>query len=177
MTDKNALDLLVDLAKLLRKYGPNTFEKLAAHIGTPEFTARLSDILTASSRTSRSVRTCKRHAKPTKPGASFRASLIDLEGMVPEKSSLLLQLYDGLLAKTLLPTLREMNGFLSDNGLAPLKATSRQKAIIPFVKFFLPLPLSQIKSYLARLHPTDTADDRSLDGWSSVIFGRKDASR
>jgi hypothetical protein len=87
---------------------------------------------------------------------------------------LLIELYDGLKNQSILPTLREMKNFVADNGLPPVKSTSREKALIPFVQTFLKMPVEEVRECLKRIQPTRSSGDRTLEGWSKIIF-RKDA--
>jgi hypothetical protein len=89
-----------------------------------------------------------------------------------EKGTLLMNLYDGLRSEALLPTLKDMQNFALDNGLPFLRATSREKAIIPFVKAFIPMSFQEARDYITRIQPTASSDGR-LEGWSNIIFGNK----
>lgn len=174
MSDKPELELLIEVAKLLKKYGPDAFEKLAESLSTPEFSERLTTILSSTAKTACSV---KKDVQPSEERKQtprdFRSSLVALAKTKPEKSELLLKFYDSLMAKTSLPTLRDIQSFISDMGLSPLKATARDKAIIPFVKSFLPLGVDEIKAKLVRIKPVSVADDRSLEGWSNIILDKE----
>lgn len=173
MNTKNHIDLLVDIAKLLRKYGPDTFEILAHNISKPEFAQDLSNILSESAKASRTTKPRMKKTKAKRSGKTFRDSLIEMKNYQPEKGEILIHLYNGLIEKTFLPTLRDLNAYLSDNGLLPLKAKSREKAIIPFVKVFLPMHLNEVKDYLQNLKPITANDDSSLERWSKVIFKKE----
>lgn len=174
MTNKPEFELLVEITKLLKKYGPETFENLAGNLSTPEFSERLVSILSTTARTARTVRT-KEPESPEQKRATrdFRSSLVILEKTEQEKSALLVKFYDDLMAQTVLPTLREIRAFTSDTGLPPVRATSRDKAIVPFLKTLLPLSLDELKSKLSTIRPVSTKDDRSLEGWSNIILDRE----
>ena len=173
MNDKKEFDLLTDLAKLIKKYGPEVFDNLAIEISKPEFSQHLAQILSTISKASRSVQTGNRQTETKQSRTNFRSSLLELETLDSEKGVILSQLYDGLITKTFLPTWKDMKIFVADNGLPSLKATSRDKAIIPFVKMFIPMPLEQVKLHLQKIQPVSSNDDRSLEGWSNIIFGRE----
>lgn len=177
MSGKNELDLLVELVKLVRKYGPETFESLAAQISMPEFTQRLADLLSTTAKASRAARPSEGHFESRRPRRNFRSSLLELEKSEPEKAAILIRLYDGLMAKTFLPTLRELKAFASDNGLPPPKATARDKAIVPLIKTLLPMSLEELKTRLQGLQPILDNDDRSLEGWSNIILSRERQSK
>jgi hypothetical protein len=51
MNNNKELDLLTDLAKLMKKYGPATFETLGEQITDPKFTRVLVDVLSTTAKT------------------------------------------------------------------------------------------------------------------------------
>lgn len=174
MNNDREFELLVDIAKLVKKYGPETFEALAATISSPRFSQHLADILLSSAKTSRVVQKnskSKTESKPLQRG--LRSVLIDLEKAEPEKSALLSHLYDGLLQKLFLPTLKDIKTFVSDIGLQPLEAKSRDKAIGQLVKALLLMPVEELKVKLQGIPTIVTKDDRSLEGWSNIILNRE----
>lgn len=178
MNNELELELLVEIAKLLKKYGPETFEILSGNLSSPEFAERLVSILSTTARVARTVRakgleTTERKKSPR----DFRSSLVALEKTDKEKSTLLIKFYDDLMAKTFLPKLRDIQAFVEDNGLPPAKATARDKAIIPLFKALSPLPLDELRSRLSMLKPVSTKDDRSLEGWSKIILDKDRRTR
>lgn len=162
-------DLLSDLAKLIKKYGPETFETLGEQIANPKFTIVLADLLSVTAKTYRTAPKAK-----SRPQSKLRKGdfLSSLEKSDPEKSALLIELYDGLKNQSILPTLRDLKAFATDNGLPPVKSTSREKALIPFVRTFLKMPVEEVKECLRRIQPTRSSGDRTLEGWSKIIFGK-----
>lgn len=174
MSDRPEFALLIEIAKLLRKYGPETFESLAENLSTPEFSERLVSVLSTVAKTGRTVRPKESEtAEERRSLRDFRSSLVAAGKTEPEKSELLVKFYDGLTAKTILPTLRDIQAFASDMGLPPLKATARDKAVIPLTKALLPLPLEELRARLAAVKPVSNQDDRSLEGWSNIILDKE----
>jgi hypothetical protein len=170
MKDNKEFELLSDLAKLIKKYGPQTFEDLAQALVNPSFIERFAEVIKTTASVARSTRRKVRKSSGNSRKLDFRSSLFSLGMDGAEKGALLMDLYDGLKAKTLLPTLREMQSFVSDNGLPAIKATSREKALVPFVKAFFPMPIEEVREYLKRIQPASNSEDRSLEGWSNIIF-------
>ncbi|MDQ3398292.1 MAG: hypothetical protein M3511_11095, partial [Deinococcota bacterium] len=103
---------------------------------------------------------------------NFRSSIFEIKEDEPEKSELLLKLYDDLLAKTALPSLRDIHEFLADTELPPLKATSRSKAIVPLIKTLMTLQMPDLRAKLSKIESLSTQDDRSLEGWSNIILNK-----
>ena len=174
MTNKNEFDLLCDLARLVKEYGPETFEHLASQMSRPEFIQQFAEIISTTAKASRVAQPRKGRARAKKPRADFRSLLIELRKSEPEKGAMLVQLYDGLMAKSFLPTLRDMRTFAQDNGLPFIKSSTRDKAIVPFVKTFISMPVEEIDMFLKKIHPIELRDDRSLAGWSDIILRRRE---
>ena len=173
MGEKPELDLLIDIAKLVKKYGSETFENLADKISTPEFSERLSSLLASTAKVARQAQMETTDKPAKKKGVrDFRTSLVAFEKNEPEKSAILLKFYDDLLAKIVLPTFRDIKTFLQDNDLPVIKATSREKAIIPLAKVLMALSIDEIKNRISSVKPVIKKDDRSLEGWSNIILDK-----
>ena len=166
--EKVELDLLVDLAKLLKKHGVEAFDALAKALSSPDFPQRLIPILTATAKAGRASAE-NRSAKRRVP--EFRAKLVEAARQDPERGKLLLELYDGLLSKRLLPTLRDIQLFLTDHGRPASKSHSRDKAIVDLLQYVGGLSLSQLKERFTEIKAVPVRDDRSLEGWSNIILG------
>jgi hypothetical protein len=167
MNDNREFDLLADLAKLNKKYGSQAFEDLAERLKDPYFLKRFEEILDSTARLSRTSRPLKKRRSKTQT-QDFRTSLVSLAQA--EKRALLIDLFDGLKARAFLPTLREMQNFAFENNLPPVKTTSRERAVVPFVKVLMSMPIEDVRHYVKRIQSTST-DTRGLEGWSDIIFG------
>lgn len=169
MNSNREFDLLSDIGRLMKKYGPATFERLAEQLTNPNFTKILTDVLNTTAQTYRSLpKTTKRTSQSKPANGSFLSRLNRSDA---EKYALLMDLYDDLKNQAILPTLREMKNFAADSGLPPIKSKSREKALIPFVRSFLKMPVEEVREHLKRIHPTRSSGDRTLEGWSQIIFG------
>lgn len=180
MKAKSEIHLLTEIVKLLKRYGPETFERLAGEITSPQFSEQLGSILSRVAKAGQAAQIGRsEQKKQTKPVDSeqfhsgLRSSLMQLRTTEPEKSVLLTRFYDSLVARTVLPTLREIRDFAADAGLPRLKATARDKAIGPLVKGLMGLPVDELRDKLASLKPVSREDDRSLEGWTNIILGRE----
>lgn len=171
MTTQPELDLLIDLAKLLKKYGPEPFESLAESISSPEMAQHLSRILIQVTKTARTIPKTKRE-KGLKQEPSIPKSLITLEGVEPEKYQLLMSFYTNLTAKTLLPSLRDIKEFAMECGLPEVRAKSRQKAISPLISSLVKFPNEQLIGKIQSVKKYDMSD-RSLEGWTNIILNRQ----
>lgn len=170
MSTNRDFELLADLAKLLNKYGPKAFESLAHQLADPELSKNLIDVLLGSAAAWSSL---KRRSSST-PRASLhnkmRETLRSLGDSEPEKAKALERFYEALTTKTILPNLRDLRIISSEAGLLPIKAKSREKAVIPFMRSLTKLTLPEIESIWSRVELIDKESDRSLEGWSRIIF-------
>ena len=171
MKAQRELDLLVDLAKLLKKYGIEPFESLAVSISSPEMTQHLSVLLTQIARIARTIPKTKKKTRP-KERPSVPSSLTALKSVEPEKYQRLMNFYTDLIAKRVLPTIRDIKEFAMDCGLPEVRAKSRQGAISPLVGSLIKFPNEQVIAKMKSLKKYDTGN-RSLEGWSNIILSRQ----
>jgi len=174
MKTQRELDLLVDLVKLLKKYGPEPFELLAASISSPEMSQHLSTILTQVAKIDHTIPKTKRKTKPRKK-PSVPRSLTALKKVEPEKYQLLMNLYTDLIGKTVLPTLRDIKEFVADCKLPQVRTKSRQKAVSSLIGSLIKLPNEQLTAKIQSLKKYDIGD-RSLEGWSNIILNKQPRS-
>ena len=172
MNDNKKYELLSDVVRLVKKYGPETFEDLSHVLADPKFIERVTEVLETTAKVARNARRIGKKRFDNSQRKDFRSSLVSVTLVETEKGALLTDLYDRLKSKEILPTLKEMQNFALDNGLPSLKATSREKAIIPFVKAFIPMSGQDARDYLKRIQPK-ASHDRRLEGWSDIIFKKK----
>ncbi|MEH2086248.1 hypothetical protein [Nostoc sp.] len=203
MTDKPEFELLVEIAKLLNKHSPEFSKSLAELLSSPKFIEHLVSVLsstntitskgitqqikpTASNQRLKKPRSSlikkaktsqkkeSESAKGSLPASvSYPSFLKELEKTDPEKSALLVNLYHSLINRTLLPTLQDIRNFTSDTGLSTIKATSRNKAIIPLVKDLLSLNIEELKTKLDALMPVLPQNDRSFEAWANIILDKE----
>lgn len=171
MITEPELDLLVDLAKLLKKYGPEPFELLAQSISSPEMTQHLSSTLIQVAKTARTIPKTKREPR-LKKEPSIPKSLTSLKSVEPEKYQLLMNFYTDLNARAVLKSLRDIKEFAMECGLPELHAKSRQKAIGPLISSLVKFPNEQLIRKLQSIKKHD-AGDRSLEGWTNIILNRQ----
>lgn len=175
MTDDKKYDLLIDIAKLIKKYGADTLLSLYDEVSSLQFDKKLAAILLKAGQVSKQL---ELHEKPKQeislgPQRSFRSQLVHLNETQPRKAGFLITFYDNLTAKRSLPTLRDINDFIADNGLQPLKAKSRKNAITQLVKQLLNSKEEDIEKIAGNIPVAGESDDRSLAGWSDIILKKK----
>jgi hypothetical protein len=171
MSEQREFELLTDIARLLRKYGPDAFEELARYVEKPDFIDHLAAIFNAFARVGRKkIPYAIGVSRETHGRSGVQKLLRELEENEPAKYQVLSIFYNDLLVKNVFPSLREIKAFALDNGLVLPKATSRDKAILPLLKALSHLPTEEIKAILERTLMRAKGGDRTLEGWAGVIL-------
>ena len=174
MNEGREFDLLIDLSKLLNKYGPDVFEHLAEHLSAPEFVERLTKLLSDVARTARAVPATRSNSRTKPPSQKeLRSSLVALGDTDPEKGVLLVRLYDELMAKTVLPTMKELHRFATKAGLCPLEIRSRPHAVVVLLEDLRGRPLEELRILVADLNTAAEQHDRSLENWTRIILDKE----
>ncbi|MDO9334707.1 MAG: hypothetical protein Q7T57_09335 [Dehalococcoidales bacterium] len=171
MKNRPELDLLIDLAKLIKKHGPECFETLADYARSPDFARRLADLLSASATVARTTRTERTESTKREPANSLGNTLAVLQQTEPQKYELISDFYNALQKKAVLPTMRDIKAFVLDCGLPEIRGNSRQEAIVPLIKKLMLLPTATLSVKL-RIPKTNEKGDRSLEGWTSIILDK-----
>ena len=160
--------LLAELARLIGRYGPERFARLASVLRNPEEARNLATVMEAALAASPATRKRRGQAARTAPGSRILAELKEVE---PEKYELLTSFRDDVVAQKILPSFRHVRRFAEDNGITLGSASSREKAITPLLRFMAALSLAQVQT-LVHQSTSEEAGDRSLARWSDVIMGR-----
>lgn len=151
--------LMLDLAKLLKKYGPETFESLAGLISSPEFTEKFSAVLVSTAKSGRAD--VSRRKSSTK-------GLSRLKNVEPEKYEIIQSFIAEFKAGRILPSLKEVNRFVAENNLPEIKAESRSRVISPLAHSLLELSPEDLRKILADLLKQGKSDS-SLSQWGEII--------
>ncbi len=173
MTAQQEIKLLIDIAKLLDKYGTESFERLADSLSSPETIQVWVDFLRKSSSVAQEIGFEQSGKEKHSPQRSAKAELENIKIGDPEKYEVLNSFYDALQSKTVLPTLREIRYFAEDGGLPSVRANTREKAISPLIKSMIPLGISEINSLIGSLRFSRSESFNDLAGWSDIILNKK----
>lgn len=175
INDSKTFELLGEIAKLLKKYGKETFLELATILRNPNLLNQVADSLENIVKNPPKKKRAQKRPSATEERVRFREFLVAIGKSEPEKSKILLSLFDSLQNKTILPSLRELIDFISDQGLPVPKAKSRGKVILSFLKKCTELSLNDLQEFNLTMNPRQTREDadRSLEGWGKVILDRK----
>ncbi len=184
MKDTADAELLADLARLYKKYGPDVFEQLASRVSSPAFAETLASILKETAHVGRltksthqaEVRRRPPHAEREHGGRitkstarpSLRKELHELNITNPEKYHLLESFASDIKSRRLLAKVRDIRRFAAENGLPPITAKSHDQAVSYFIRALLPLPLDELTKMLLRARGTQTFNS-TLSQWSEII--------
>ncbi|WP_200284688.1 hypothetical protein [Rhabdochromatium marinum] len=172
--DTKSFELLGEIAKLLKKYGKETFFELAAILKDPNLLDQVANSLEEVASKPIKRKGIQRRLPAEEERFQFRETLIALGKSEPEKSHILLTLFDSLHNKNIFPSLRELIDFISDQGLEVPKTKSRSKVVISFLNNCKALSLSELQQFNLPSERSNTLgnSDRSLEGWGKVILDR-----
>jgi hypothetical protein len=121
------MEVISDLAKLLNKHGADTLRELAAYLKEP---ANVDDLVLILESTSKLGKQKSKKVYKERTSISQPLKILEnLKGSDLEKFHFLNQMYQKLLVKELLPTLKDIKFFREDMGLNISKSKSRNQAI------------------------------------------------
>lgn len=173
--ERRELDLLVDLAGLLRKHGPEPFESLSASLASPEYSHKLADLLAETARVGRKTGTKDRPSGGRRRAEPVRKFLESLRSTQPDKYEVLAILHEELTNGAVLPSVRDMRQFAEGLQLPDLRATSRERAIGQLIRSLSSLSAEEIRRGAQRL-PRSRLGESSLKGWSDIILHGRSTS-
>jgi hypothetical protein len=173
-------ELLVDLARLLRKYGPSAFSDLADWLKDPEARSDVISVLDIMVSSSPGTAHMPRQAGARRRDAGLASVRRLIDGLAdedPQMAELLATFVDMLASKQALASVAALQQFARDNGLPPIKAKSRDAAITALVRALMAYDVDAVRSILQTMPPPHgRGGDRTLEGWTDVILGRDDRS-
>jgi hypothetical protein len=159
MISKKEHALMVDLAKLLKKHGPEAFESLSGSVFSPEFTEKFSSVL---------LKVAKIERNSVSRVNSSTRGFSKLKKTDPEKYEIIKSFVAKYKEGQILTSLKEVSRFVAENNLPEIKAASRSRAISPLTHSLLKLPSDQIQKLLTELLKQGKSDS-SLSQWSDII--------
>jgi hypothetical protein len=163
------LDLLLELAKLLRKYGPEAFESLSVSLKSPEITNMLSELLGGLAHEVRKTRDSTKESKGKVGRSAPDKSLTSLKSTDPPKYSLIIDIQTDLLEKRKLPTIGDLHEFAFSLGISNIQSTSRQKVISAIINTLMRMSIEEISSK-TQMIVTHPSREGNIEGWSDFVL-------
>jgi len=175
MIRQKDLDLLADLAKLLKKYGPESFESLRRLLTSGELPEEIGSILASSKHLAEEKpRPLEiRHPRPSRRSESLSLRQLSfLKISDPAKYDILERFYNQATLRRILPTRRDALDIAAELGLdVPKKATRTaviNKITLRLAYFPTEKLQSRIKEIIGRGKRTQTLED-----WADLILGQR----
>lgn len=165
---KDDAQLLSELARLVERFGPERFSRLADLLRDSEAARQLATVVEAALVIRRPRVSRKGNATRVPLGSRILGELRESE---PEKYLLLTSFRDDFVARTILTSMRQVHDFADQNDVRLGTASSRDKALNPLLRAIAALPLSAAET-LVKETARDQSADRSLESWSQLIMGR-----
>lgn len=169
MITETETKLLIELSKLINKYGEKTFYTLAKNLKDPKF---LSSIETLSEVASTLKKTRKKSGGKTDYNKKIKEKIESFSSSNTEKYRLLKEISLGIDSKNYFKTLKDFANFMNDQGVLDKKIRSRPQGKYLFFSHIINRDQSQIKEILSQVQSTKDLNDRSLDAWSEVILSK-----
>jgi hypothetical protein len=171
-----AYELLGEIAMLLRKYGQGALLDLATIMRNPHFTDQLATVLENTAKVAPPRKQTKTRASLKQEQQQLRESLAALRETEPDRANILLSLLNSLQTKTILPSLRALSAFISDQGLPVPKAKSRDKVALWFLRQCTRLAIVDLQALAQKVALAQGMPDgdRSLAGWGRIILDGKE---
>lgn len=160
------LALLLDVTRLLKKYGPETFESLAASLSSSDWPTHMSAILIAVAAASPRQPATGRVNKSRSTSERISAQLRNVD---PERSALLTPVVDRLVTGEALPRLKDVAEFALSAGLPVPRARSRGDAVVEILRALKLMPIDELEKIIPNIQAQTSKGERSLGGWSRII--------
>lgn len=162
-------ELLVDLAKLFRKYGPEPFESLALRISSPEASAHLASLLQQSADIARRAGV----SSATRKSGEVERFLATVRASDPEKWGHLQRFGSDILSRTLPISNSDLAEAVKDLGERATSREPRQKLALSLIQLLAKMPTGDIQSYLhgfVKRFEKSPDRDRSFAAWADLIM-------
>lgn len=177
MSEADRFELLRDLARLLKKHGPDAFASLSDFFKRPDAIDQLVTILDASATAGQKAHVTKAPETPKRASKGLDEILSEIEKTEPDKAQELIRFVQAFRGKRALPTIRNIRDFAQDNGLRPVTVASRDKALLPLVKDLIDRPMGELSTILKTETVYGREGDRTLEGWTGVILDKERRNR
>lgn len=174
MRDPVDPDLLSDLARLAGRYPPEEWQLLIEWLEDPsrrrELVLVLDELAAASAR-----RRTRRLAEGRPARSQPVPKRIDaLRTSDPERATVLEDLWQRLCARELFPDMGSLRAFAETAGMKEFRPTKREQAITALLRYFIELPLAELRATLARPVPNAAARTDEYERWVKLILGREE---
>lgn len=172
MIQDNDSKVLSDLSRIVSRYGPEPFMRLAELIRDPQRADALATTLESVAKQSPKAKSPPSARKTDGIGVAILNGLREVD---PPKYELVADFRERLVSGTLLRSMSDIRRFAREHNLSIGRASSRKSAIPPLLRAVSELETSEIAALLAST-PESMNDDRSLERWRELIVKPRNQS-
>lgn len=167
MNQARSLDLLVELVRLLKKYGPEDFRSLSELLHDPTFAVTVADTLrVVADKVNVAPRRSAKDPPAERNGVADRIRRLDESE--PEKAAHLRAILEALSLPDSL-SVAAIRDYAQRAGLPALPPGSRRKVAAALVDALLGLDLPTVEQHARALSGTSQTP-RHLENWSRIIL-------
>lgn len=167
MISQKELDLLIDVQKLIRKYGEDTFTRLSNNLNGEDFINSIKLL-------GKSFPVIKETSRDTKIKTNYQDKLdqviVNLSKKDSGKHKILTILIKELEHKKYFSAVKEFSSYLNEAGIYQSKITTWIQGKYILINYLSEKNISYIKSCIEYLEDEKSGKERSLDAWSNVIL-------
>jgi len=169
MTSEINRDLLLDLARLVRRYEPEDWKSLAAAFGDVDFRQAVISILNSLAQLAR--------PRKSPPGGVKRNRTPRLMETVkiqdPEKYRILSDLRARLTSSSLFSSMGELREFASICGLEIRPGLNRTQVVPRLIEYLASLSRTEIEERLSSRGPQRRDFGAEYERWVEIILGKR----
>jgi hypothetical protein len=177
MSNDTALleDLITWLKRNKKGYTPQDFERLIVHWS--QYANQFNEAFISPKPKDKSSKSNNKSKAPSSRG--IRQELVDIEHNDPEKSEILVGIYDQLNAGSVLPKLVDIRSFVQRQQLKtlPQATKDRRAAIKPFMESLKSLPLWELKRILSSMRTEGHGATSEFAAWTDMILNKGRGAR
>ena len=176
MNEQRELDLLVDITRLLKKYGPEAFERLANVLQERRLADTVATVLDKTIRARMARAETPVGYKAVRRRQRKQGLLVSKDVLLAiatedaEKSRLLVSFWEDLQARRRLPRLRDVRDFAMDSDLPPVAGPSRDRAVSSLTEHLMTLPMERLSAIVEAAQVMESSGKGSLEAWTRVIL-------
>jgi alanyl-tRNA synthetase len=170
MNKESNKDLLIDLARLVKKHPPEEWESVINWFKDEERREKLLAIIQELAGVSKKIHD-KSRRKRNIPGIAYL--LDEVRQIDPQKAELLRQFWNKLRSREVLPTFSTMRMFAEAAGLPIISAKKREQAVNELMRQFMNLPYDEIQDTLQKALIARSNFGEDYGRWVDLILGNR----
>lgn len=164
-------DLLIDLARLAKKYPSEEWDSIISWLQDEESRKRLLALIQELTEISKKV---KGTPKRGQRASGITRLLDEVREADPQKAELLGEFWRKLQSHEILPTFSTLRMFAEAAGLPIFSAKKREQAVNELIRQFATLPYTNIQNALQKASIAHRDFGEDYERWVSLILGSRE---